>query len=73
MQACARVFSESHVDHIIGGLFVALNERASGLDLSEDRQQAMEGMWRLREGQFNGPFSQDQAQLLDKEPGPQHW
>lgn len=50
MHVCAGVFPESHVDHIIGGLFVALNERASGLDLSEERQQAMEGMWKLREG-----------------------
>lgn len=73
MQACAGVFPESHVDHIVGGLFAALNERASGLDLNQERQQAMEEMWKLRAEQFDGPFSQDQAQLLDEESGPLYW
>ncbi|GKS65713.1 hypothetical protein YTPLAS72_30170 [Nitrospira sp.] len=73
MQACAGVFPESHVDHIVGGLFAALNERASGLDLNQERQQAMEAMWKLRAEQFDGPFSQDQAQLLDEESGPHYW
>jgi hypothetical protein len=73
MQACAGVFPESHVDHIVGGLFAALNERASGLDLNQERQQAMEEMWKLRAEQFDGPFSQDQAQLLDDESGTLSW
>jgi hypothetical protein len=73
MQACVGVFPEAHVDHIVGGLFAALNERASGLELGPDRQQAMDEMWRLRAGQFDGPFSQDRVQLLDEESGPIHW
>jgi len=73
MQTCAGVFPESHVDHIVGGLFAALNERASGLDLSPERQQAMEAMWQLRAEQFDGAFSQDQAQFWDKESGPLYW
>ena len=44
MQACVGVFPESQVDHVVGGLFAALNERASGLELSRDRQEAMERM-----------------------------
>jgi hypothetical protein len=73
MQACVGVFPEAHVDHIVGGLFAALNERASGLELGPDRQQAMDEMWRLRAGQFDEPFSQDRVQLLDEESGPIHW
>ncbi len=73
MQACVGVFPEAHVDHIVGGLFAALNERASGLELGQDRQQAMDEMWRLRAGQFDGPFSQDRGQLLDEESGSVHW
>ena len=33
MQACVGVFPDAHVDHVVGGLFAALNERASGLEL----------------------------------------
>ncbi len=73
MQACVGVFPEAHGDHIVGGLFAALNERASGLELGPERQQAMDEMWRLRAGQFDGPFSQDRVQLLDEESGPIHW
>jgi hypothetical protein len=73
MQASVGVFPEAHVDHIVGGLFAALNERASGLELGPDRQQAMDEMWRLRAGQFDEPFSQDRVQLLDEESGPIHW
>ncbi|QPD03374.1 MAG: hypothetical protein Nkreftii_001148 [Candidatus Nitrospira kreftii] len=73
MQACVGVFPEAHVDHIVGGLFAALSERASGLELGPDRQQAMDEMWRLRAGQFDEPFSQDRVQLLDEASGPIHW
>jgi hypothetical protein len=45
MQACVGVFPEVHVDHVVGGLFAALNERASGLELGPDRQQEMEAVW----------------------------
>ena len=55
MQSCVGVFPESEVDHVVGGLFAALNERASGLDFSPERQQAMEQMWQLRAAQFDQP------------------
>lgn len=73
MQACVGVFPESQVDHIVGGLFAALNERASGLEFSLERQQAIEQMWRLRAAQFDQPFSQDRVQFLDEGSGPVHW
>jgi hypothetical protein len=73
MQSCVGVFPESEVDYIVGGLFAALNERASGLEFSPERQKAMEHMWQLRAAQFDQPFSQDRVQFLDKESGPIHW
>jgi hypothetical protein len=73
MQACVGVFPESHVDHIVGGLFAALNERASGLELGPERQQAMEEVWQLRAGQFDRFFSQDRLQFLDEGAGSIHW
>jgi hypothetical protein len=73
MQACVGVFPEAHVDHIVGGLFAALNERASGLELGPDRQQAMEAVWQQRAGQFERSFSQDRVLFLDEEAGPAHW
>lgn len=73
MQACVGVFPEAHVDHVVGGLFAALNERASGLELGPDRQQAMEAVWQQRAGQFDQPFSLDRVQLLDNGSGPIHW
>lgn len=73
MQACAGVFPELHVDHIVGGLFAALNEQAKGLELSPERQHALEQMWQLRAGQFEGPFSHDRAHFLDEAPGAFHW
>src|SRR5688572_32359803 len=56
MQACVSVFSKSEVDHVVGGLFAALNERASGLEFSAERQLAMEQMWQQRAVQFDQPF-----------------
>ena len=73
MQACVGVFPESEVDHIVGGLFAALNERASGMELSPERQQAMEQMWQLRAAQFDQPFLQDRIDFLDEGSGPVHW
>ncbi|MEC4888966.1 MAG: hypothetical protein RI101_02795 [Nitrospira sp.] len=73
MQACVGVFPESQVDHVVGGLFAALNEQAKGLDLSPERQQALEQMWQLRAGQFEEPFSNDRAHFLDEAPGAYHW
>jgi hypothetical protein len=73
VQACVGVFPEAQVNCIVGGLFAALNERASGINLGAERQQAMEEMWQLRAGQFDQSFSQDQVQLLDEGSGPIHW
>jgi hypothetical protein len=73
MQACVGVFPESQVDYVVGGLCAALNERASGLDLGPERQQAMERMWQQRAGEFDRPFLQDRAQFLDEGSGPIHW
>ncbi len=73
MQACVGVFPEAHGDHIVGGLFAALNERASGLELGPDRQQAMDEVWQQRARQFDQPFSRDRVQLLEEGSGPIHW
>lgn len=64
VQACVGVFSETDTDQVVAGLFAALNERAAGLDLDEERQAAMERMWRLRAGQFDPSFGQDREQFL---------
>ncbi|MDO9117280.1 MAG: hypothetical protein Q7U39_04925 [Nitrospira sp.] len=73
MQACVGVFPESHVEHVVGGFFAALNEKMNGLELGSDRQQAMEQMWQLRAGQFEQPFSNDRAEFLDASPDASHW
>ena len=73
MQACVGVFPTSEVDHVVGGLFAALNERASGMEFSHERQQAMERMWQERAVQFDQPFSQDRVEFLDEGSGPIHW
>ena len=73
MQSCVGMFPESEVDHIVEGLCAALNERASGLEFSPDRQKAMEQMWLLRAAQFDQPFSQDRVDFLDEGSGPIHW
>ncbi len=72
-QACVGVFPQSEVDYIVGGLFAALNERASGLEFSAERQLAMEQMWQQRAVQFDQPFSQDRVEFLDEGSGPIHW
>lgn len=73
IQACAGAFPETEVHHVVGGLFAALNERAGELELSRDRQQAMEDVWQLRAGQFEQPFAHDQARVLDPGSGPLYW
>ena len=73
MQSCVGVFPEAEVEHIVGGLCAVLNERASGLEFSPERQKAMEHMWQLRAAQFDQPFSQDRVQFLDEGSGPLHW
>ena len=73
LQACVGVFPTSEVDHVVGGLFAALNERASGLEFSPERQQAMEQMWQQRAAQLDQPFSKDRVDFLDDGSGPIHW
>lgn len=73
MQACVGVFPHAQVDHIVGGLFAALNERASGLGLGMDRQRAMEAMWQVRAGQFDPLFPKDRQHFQDKASGAIHW
>ena len=73
MQACVSVFPESEVEHVVGGLFAALNERASGMEFSPERQKAMEQMWRQRAAQFDQPFSQDRTKFLAAGSDPTHW
>lgn len=73
MQACVGVFPQSQVDHVVGGLFAALNERAGGLELGPERRQAMERMWLLRAGQFDQAFPRDRVQFLDEGSGAIHW
>lgn len=73
MQACVDVFPEAQVDHMVGGLFAALNERASGLELGAERQQAMEEVWQLRAGQFDRFFPHDRVQFLEEGAGSIHW
>src|SRR5262249_47032284 len=64
VQACVGVFPEAHVRHVIGGLFAALNEKALGLDLDQDRQNAMERMWQMHANQFYQPFPRDPQHFL---------
>ncbi len=64
VQACIGVFPEDHAERVVGGLFAALNEKASGLEFSRERQDAMEQMWVMRAKQFDQPFTQDRQQYL---------
>jgi len=66
VQTCIGMFPESHVGHVVGGLFAALNERATGLQFSQERQDAMEQMWRMRAKEFDAPFSNDRAHFLEE-------
>ena len=73
MQVCVSVFPQSEVEHVVGGLFAALNERASGMEFSPERQKAMEQMWRQRAAQFDQPFSQDRTKFLAAVSDSIHW
>ena len=73
MQACACVFPETEVDHVVGGLVAALNERAGELELSQDRQQAMEQVWQARAGEFEQAFAHDRSHVFDQESGQIQW
>ncbi len=73
VQACVGVFPESHIERVIGGLFAALNEKASGLEFSQERQDAMEQMWQMRAKQFDAPFNKDRDHFLDEGSDGVYW
>lgn len=73
VQACVGVFPESHIERVIGGLFAALNEKASGLEFSQERQNAMEQMWQMRAKQFDAPFTKDREHFLDEGSDGVYW
>lgn len=66
VQTCVGMFPEAQVERVIGGLFAVLNERASGLEVSQERQAAMEQMWQMRAKQFDEPFTADREHFLDE-------
>jgi hypothetical protein len=66
VQTCVGMFPEAQVERVIGGLFAALNEKATRLEFSQERQDAMEEMWRMRAKQFDGPFTRDREHFLDE-------
>lgn len=69
VQTCVGMFPEAEVERVIGGLFAALNERATGLEFSQERQDAMEQMWQMRAKQFDQPFNQDREHFLEGSDG----
>jgi hypothetical protein len=66
VQTCVGMFPGAEVERVIGGLFAALNERATGLEFSQERQDAMEKMWQMRAKQFDRPFTEDREHFLDE-------
>jgi hypothetical protein len=73
VQACVGAFPESHVERVIGGLFAALNEKATGLEFSQERQNAMEQMWQMRAKQFDAPFTKDREHFLGEAADSTYW
>lgn len=73
VQTCVGMFPKSQVERIVGGLFAVLNERAAGLDVSEERQAAMEQMWQMRAKQFDQPFAVDREHFLEEGSDGVYW
>lgn len=73
VQTCVGMFPGAQVERVIGGLFAALNERATGLEFSQERQNAMEQMWQMRAKQFDRPFTQDREHFLDESSDGIYW
>ncbi|TKB75910.1 MAG: hypothetical protein E8D46_00720 [Nitrospira sp.] len=73
VQGCIGAFPEPHVERVIGGLFAALNEKATGLAFSSERQMAMEQMWQMRAQQFDAPFTKDRERIFDEAADPTYW
>ena len=73
VQTCVGMFPEVQVERVIGGLFAALNEKATRLEFSQERQDAMEEMWRMRAKQFDQPFTRDREHFLDEGSDGVYW
>ncbi|HEU4685633.1 MAG TPA: hypothetical protein VFS39_14090 [Nitrospira sp.] len=73
VQTCVGMFPEDQVERVIGGLFAALNERATTMEFSRERQHAMEEMWRMRARQFDRPFTRDREHFLDEQSDGIYW
>ncbi|MBA5867639.1 MAG: hypothetical protein GDA67_13185 [Nitrospira sp. CR1.3] len=73
VQSCVGMFPESQVERVIGGLFAALNEKATRLEFSPERQHAMEQMWQMRAKQFDRPFTEDREHFLSEGGDGTYW
>jgi hypothetical protein len=73
VRACADVFPEMEVDHVVRGFVAALQERARDLDFNEERQRAMEQVWQIRSGEFEQAFAHDRAQVFGPESESVSW
>ncbi|SLM46249.1 protein of unknown function [Nitrospira japonica] len=73
VQSCVGMFPESEVERVIGGLFAALNEKATRLEFSQERQQAMEQMWQMRARQFDAPFTEDREHFVQQAQDGVYW
>lgn len=67
VQACVGIFPTAEVDYVVGGLVAALNERAGELELSSERQQAMEEVWQARARKFEPAFVRDREYVIGQE------
>jgi hypothetical protein len=73
VQSCVGMFPESEVERVIGGLFAALNEKATRLEFSRERQHAMEQMWQMRAKQFDRPFTEDREHFVQQDRDGVYW
>jgi len=73
VQACVGVFPKIEGDYVVGGLVAALTERAGELELSSERQQAMERVWQARAGEFEPAFTRDRTRSSDPTSTASEW
>ena len=73
VQACVGVFPVAEADYVVGGLVAALNERAGELEVSSERQQAMERVWQARAGEFEPAFARDRTRSSDPTSTASEW
>lgn len=50
-----------------------MNEKATTLEFSRERQHAMEQMWQMRARQFDRPFTVDREQFIQQEQDGIYW